>query len=297
MGAERLYLCPMARLRRYLPFPALAAAALALAACGGGGGNAPTTTAAKAKAIPTANAKRAVAAAAAKTKATSLRVDINVTLTKPGAPNALVYGAEGYFTPTGGHLQIDRRNIGGMLQNEIVSRQAGHLVLYTSPTTMTLPKGKTWLQVDMTRFALDRYGAATNFLAGADQDPVEALTLVTSPQAKVTDLGLGWLPDATLDHHYRGTVSIIAVAQAAGVKGAQLKALRTDMGNQVQTIDVWVRKSGQVGRIVINSPVKAADGTLLHQRSTTDFSQYGTKVTVALPPASKVQDYFTLTTK
>lgn len=162
---------------------------------------------------------------------------------------------------------------------------------------MPLPKGKTWLKVDMSEFGLQRYGANTTFLAGADQDPVEALNLVTAPAAKVVDLGLDWLPDDTLNTHYRGTVSVIAVAKAAGVKGAGLQTLRSDMGNPVQTIDVWVSKKGRVARIQVKSPVKETDGTILQQTSTADFSKFGMKATVPLPPASKTQDYFALTTK
>ena len=94
---------------------------------------------------------------------------------------------------------------------------------------MQLPKGKTWLEVDMSVYGIQRYGANTTFLAGADQDPVEALNLATSAPAHVTDLGPDWLPDNTLNTHYRATVRVLDVAKAAGVKGAGLKALQADM--------------------------------------------------------------------
>ncbi len=80
-------------------------------------------------------------------------------------------------------------------------------------------------------YGIQRYGANTTFLAGADQDPVEALKLATSAPAHVTDLGPDWLPDNTLNTHYRATVRVLDVAKAAGVKGAGLKALKKALGS------------------------------------------------------------------
>jgi hypothetical protein len=287
------------RLRGSLAIAAIAAIAAPLAACGSGGGSKSglATSTSSAPARPTAQAKAAVAAAAAKTKATSAHVDIDIALRKPGAPNVLVYGATGSFAPAGGKLEIDRRRVGGTLQHEIVSRKDGHLILYTSPTSVQLPKGKTWLEVDMSVYGLQRYGANTTFLAGADQDPVEALDLATSAPAKVTDLGPDWLPDDTLNTHYQAKVTVLAVAEAAGVKGAGLKALQADMGRDAQTIDVWVSKAGRVARVQVQSPVKETDGTVLQQKSIVDFSRYGLKVPLTLPPKSKTYDYFALATK
>ncbi|MGH3050223.1 MAG: hypothetical protein ACRDLK_08695, partial [Gaiellaceae bacterium] len=249
-----------------------------------------------AQAQPTAQARQAVAAAAAKTKSSNVHVDVDISLRKPGATNVLVYGASGNFTPDGGRFEIDRRRIGGSLQHEIVWRKSGHLILYTNPTLVPLPKGKTWLEVDMSKYALDRYGANTTFLAGADQDPIEALDLVTAKAAQVTDLGQDWLPDNTLNQHYRAKVNIVSVAKDEGVKGAGLQALIADLGRQTQTIDIWVSKQGRVARVEVQSQV-TSNGTKLQQKSIADFTKYGEQVSVSLPPAKKTQDYFQLTSK
>jgi hypothetical protein len=266
-----------------------AGGALALAGCGGS-----STPKQKAASGPTPAAKQAVLKAIAKTTQASALVSVAVNLTKPGAPNTLSYHASGSLTPQGGRLTIDRSAVGAGVQNEVFTRTGGRLVLYTNHVLTPLPPGKTWLKVDMTRFGRLHYGADTNFLAGADQDPVEPLQLVQSPVAKVTDAGLSWLPDDTLNHRYDATVNILAAAQAGGVRGTGLTALRKDMGNPTQHIDIWVSKSGVVARVIVRTPEKSPQGTLL-LHETTDFSDYGRHAALALPPASKTADYFAIT--
>jgi len=272
---------------------ALTLAALVVAGCGGGS---PGAAAGSTSAAPTQDAKTAVDKAIASTESTTALVEVRVELRKPGASNVLAYRATGSVTPDGGTLKIDRSNIGGGIQQEIFMRTDGHLVLYTSPVSTTLPKGKTWLKVDMTKYGRQRYGADTTFLAGADQDPLQALQLLRSSVAKVTDVGQDWLPDHTLNHRYDGTVRILAAAQAAGVTGAGLTKLRTDLGNPTQHIDVWVSNKGRVARVVVQSPEKTPQGTL-QLKETTDFTSYGTHATVKPPPAKKTADYFSLGAK
>ncbi len=269
------------------------AGAFVVAGCGGNSSSAPsgsTTTG------PTQAAKTAVEQAIASTESSTALVEVRVELRKPGASNVLAYRATGSVAPGGGTLKIDRSNIGGGIQQEIFTRTDGRLVLYTSPVSVALPKGKTWLKVDMTKYGRQQYGADTTFLAGADQDPLQALQLLRSSATKVTDVGQDWLPDHTLNHRYNGAVNILAAARAAGVTGAGLTKLRTDMGNQTQHIDVWVSKKDRVARVVVQSLEKTAQGTL-QLKETTDFTSYGTHATVKPPPAKKTADYFSLGAK
>jgi hypothetical protein len=268
--------------------------ALVAGGCGsgrpGGAGSGSTT------ATPTRAAKEAVDKAVASTETSTALVEVRVVLRKRGASNELAYRATGTVTPRGGTLKIDRSNIGGGVQQEVFTRTKGRLVLYTSPVSASLPKGKTWLKVDMTKYGRQRYGGDTTFLAGADQDPLQALQLLRSPAARVADAGEDWLPDHTLNHRYNGTVNLLAAARAAGVSGAGLTKLRTDVGNPTQHIDVWVSKKGMVARVVVQSPQKTSQGTL-QLKETTDFNAYGTTATVAAPPAAKTADYFSLNSK
>lgn len=264
-----------------------AGAVLALAACGGGGGH---------KLLSPADAKQAVATAAEKTRGTSAHLDLAVTLHRLSGSGAAVYGASGDLDPSGGHLQIDQRGTGGDLRDEVIVRPDGHLVLYESPAgNITLPKGKTWLKIDLTRYGKERYGANTSFLAGADQDPYAALELATAAAAHVTDLGLQWLPDRTLNTHYRASVDVVAVAREKGVKGKALQRLTADVNGRRQTIDVWVSKQGRVARVQVRKTVlDAATGQSLRQTSIADFSRFGERVHVTLPPRGAVADYFAL---
>jgi hypothetical protein len=270
------------------------ASGLVLSGCGSG--SSPSASPGSTSATPTQAAKSAVEQATASTAASTALVEVRVELRKSGASNVLAYRATGSVTPKGGTLTIDRTGIGGGIQHEVFTRSGGRLVIYTSPVSATLPPGKTWLKVDMTKFGRQQYGADTTFLAGADQDPLQALQLLRSPAAKVTDVGEDWLPDHTLNHRYNGTVNVLAAARAAGVAESGLTKLRAAMGNPTQHIDVWVSKKGRVARVVVRSPEKTAQGTL-QLKETTDFTSYGTRASVETPPASKTADYFSLSGK
>lgn len=267
-----------------------AVAVLSLAACGGGGGSGGGQ-----KLLSPAQSKQAVAAAAAKTRSTSEHLDLAVTLHRVAGNGAAVYSASGELDPSGGHLQIDQRGAGGDLRSEIISRSGGHLVLYENPAGFPLPKGKTWLKLDLTRYGLREYGANTTFLAGADQDPFAALVLATAPAAHVTDLGLDWLPDRTLNTHYRATVDVVTVAKGRGVKGKALKKLAAQVNGRVETIDVWVSKQGRVARVQVRKIVlDAASGSKLRQTSIADFSRFGEAVHTTLPPQARIADFFAI---
>jgi hypothetical protein len=288
----------MLRMRRlHLAWSAipLLAGGLLLAGCGGSAASSSGTGATSSG--PTAAAKQALAAAAAKTEHSTAKVHVSVVLEKPGEAATAHYLANGTVGPQGGRIEIDRRLLGSGVQHEILERRNGHLVVYTSPSGITLPAGKTWLKIDLTKYGQARYGADTTFLAGADQDPFQALELLGSPAASVRDLGLDWLPNHTPATRYRGTVGLVAAARAAGVKANGLARLRQDLGSPTQTIDVWVGKRGRVSRVIVAGPAKAPDGTTVKVRSTIDFSAYGTKAAVAPPPAAAVTDYFSLFAK
>jgi hypothetical protein len=288
----------MSRMRRSrFAVCATLAAVAGLVVSGCGSGTSPNAASGSTNAAtPTEAAKSAVEKATASTEASTALVEVRVELRKSGASNVLAYRATGSVVPGGGTLKIDRTSIGGAVQHEVFTRIGGRLVIYTNPVSVSLPKGKTWLKVDMTKYGRQQYGADTTFLAGADQDPLQALQLLRSPAAKVTDVGEDWLPNHTLNHRYNGTVSILAAARAAGVAGAGLTKLRSAMGNPTQHIDVWVSKKGRVARVVVRSPEKTAQGTL-QLKETTDFTSYGTHATVGTPPASKTADYFSLAAK
>ena len=289
----------MLRLRRLSLASAalpLVLGALALAGCGSGGvSNGPATQAAAGAPVTSpAAAKKAVTDAAARTEAASAKVHVSIVLSKPDNATTAHYLAAGTIGPRGGRLEIDRSLLGAGIQHEILRRAAGHLVVYTSPSAIQLPAGKTWLKIDLTKYGQRRYGADTTFFAGADQDPFQPLELLSSPVAGVKEVGLDWLPDHTLNTRYRGTVSLAAAARAAGATAQGLKQIRTDLGSPTQTIDVWVSRKGRVARVIVSGPAKAPDGTALTVRSTIDFSGYGAKADPKVPPAKQVEDYFSI---
>jgi len=284
--------------------PAALVASALLSGCGGGSPQAVATKVAAAAPrakgaapAPSPAAKQALAHAAATTEGSTAKVHVSVVLTKPGQATTSHYLADGAVGPKGGTIRIDRSLLGAGIQHEVLVRQGGHLVVYTSPSGITLPAGKTWLKIDLTKYAQRRYGADTTFFAGSDQDPFQPLELLGSPVAQVKDLGLDWLPDHTLNTHYQGTVALLAAARAAGAKAGGLKQVRTDLGAPTQTVDVWVSKAGKVARVIVEGPARAPDGSTVTIRSTIDFTSYGSRAPVAKPPAKRVEDYFQLFSK
>jgi hypothetical protein len=271
-----------------------AAAVLALAACGGH-----SSAGGAAKRLSPAQSKQALAAATTKTVGSTVHLDLSVTIRQVGSTSGSgVYSATGDLSGSDGKIDVDERFVGGDLRHEILTRPSGHLILYETPANVPLPKGKTWLKVDLTRYGIKRYGADTTFLAGADQDPFAALALVAAPAAQVTDLGPDVLPNGTLVSHFQAQVNVVTVAKAKGVKGASLRTLAADVGKPVQTIDVWVDKGGRVARVRVQKALRDANsGSQLHQSSIADFSRYGEPVHVTLPPAARVVDLFSLTAK
>ena len=206
------------RMRRAVFVPAaMLAAAAVLVAAGCGSSGSPKTAAASptTPSAPSSAAKQAVADALAKTETANADLQVQVVLRKSGGSRPLAYQARGVVAAGSGSLKIDRSQIGDEIVNEVFTHPNGRLVLYTtSPSTLKqIPAGKTWLKVDMTRFAKKQYGADTTFLAAPDQDPFQPLKLTQSPAAKVRDLGMDWLPDRTLNHRYEATVNIVAAAR------------------------------------------------------------------------------------
>ncbi len=260
----------------------IAVAALALAACGSGGGGSGSTA--------SASAKQAVGAALAKTEATTSLVSVQV-LAKHGTNVLQTYTEEGSLSPGGGRLVLDRRQQGGGVSHEIFLRGPGKLLLFLSPSPSPLKKGKKWLEVDLIRYGRDRYGAETTAFVSADRDPLQPAHLLGSSVAKVVEIGPDFVGPNIPTTHYRGTVNVIAAARAAGVKGAGLKTLTTDMGRVTQTIDVWVNRQGRIAQLAVHAPQPTA-GAGVTLRETVQLRDFGSGAPVKAPPARVVQSFY-----
>ncbi|MBV8258447.1 MAG: hypothetical protein JO073_11585 [Actinobacteria bacterium] len=262
------------------------AAALLLAACGSGGGSNSASTSGSTSASP----QRAVADALAKTEATSSHVFVTVQVYN-GRHAVTQYGEHGSLDRSGGDLFIDRRQTGGALIHEIFQRGDGKLDLYLNPSPAPLAKGKKWLKIDLIRYGKERYGAETTAFVSADREPLQPARLLGSSVAHVTLVGPDFVGPNIPTTHYRGHVNVVAAGRAAGVKGAGLRTLTSDMGKVTQTIDVWVDKQGLIEQLIVSSPQPTA-GKGVTLRETVQLQDFGKGGAVKAPPASVTQSFY-----
>jgi len=256
-------------------------AVLALAACGSGNGT-----------KSPASAKRIVSDAYTAMTKTRALVSVGVLFVKTDGTRINAYEEDGNVAPDGVALLIDRRPTGGNLSHEILIREAlDKLVLYLRPSPTKLPKGKTWLAVDLTAYSKTRYGVALTTLVSADRDPLQPAKLLTSSVATVKDIGPDNLPINVPCEHYRGRVNLYAAAKADGVKSLGLKAVEADVGHATQTIDIWIDTKGRIKQMIVAAPEQSSSGTKFTLRETVTFRNYGSGGAIDAPPAAQVQNY------
>jgi hypothetical protein len=234
-------------------------APLALVACGGG-----KSSSSELKLSPTAYIKQAAQKSSA---ASSVHMKLKGSVTIPGG-QSVVLGGDGGFTKHDGSFRLDF-NAGG-LSGSIDSVIQGTQLYVRSPLFAdALPKGKTWLKLDLSKQASAQGLDLTKLAA---QDPAQTLARLQS-LGNVKEVGIEQVDgvDAT---HYRGRLA----AQTAG----------GDLG----PFDVWVGKDdGYVRRVQFAT---GAAGSTASTRLTMDLSDFGKDVTITVPSAAETADATTL---
>jgi hypothetical protein len=231
---------------------------LVAAACGGS-----SKTKEKSKASPATgggSAIDAITAAARKTAAAGteqLSLDASGTA---GGQNLAVTGTGAFDTTHHvGTLDVDFSDAG--ISTAIDAVLSGTDMYLKSPLfALVLPTGKSWLKLDLSKAAAAK-GLSLNTLLA--QDPAQTLTSLQSLRS-ATAVG-SEVVDGIATTHYRA---------------------RADAGSKPGTYDVWIGGDGYVhrlrSRIVSGTGTTSAAVTL-----TVDLSDFGRKVTVAVPPASQ----------
>jgi hypothetical protein len=129
-----------------------------------------------------------------------------------------------------------------------------------------LPAGKAWIKLDLAQLAKSNGLDASALLS---EDPSQALTQLQSLR-NVTKVGTAQVGGVATTH-YHATIDVSKVSSATK--------------KATGSYDVWIGDDGYVHRVraVIASPGSKATVT-------SDFSGYGDKVTVDVPPASQTFD-------
>ena len=233
-------------------------APLALVACGGGKSSSKTVTLS-----PVAYVKQAAHKSAA---ASSVHMKLEGSVAVSG--QRIVLSGDGDFTRKNGSFTLDF-NAGG-LSGTVDAVVDGTMLYVRSPLfSDALPKGKTWLRLDLAKQAKAQ---GLDLATLAAQNPAQTLSRLSKLE-NVTEVGTEQVGGVDTTH-YRGRLAKPVAGQAFG------------------PYDVWVGKDdGLVRRIRFST----TGSSTVHTLVTMDFSDFGKDVTVTVPSAAESSDATTLT--
>ncbi len=228
-----------------------------------------------------------------------VRMSLEQTMTVAGE-GSIPVSAEGRFDTTRQRgemtMSLDTSSLAG--GGEAVKQRMifDDLALYMGSPMFDqfLPTGKRWLKID-----LDAVGRQAGFDLGAlmnqggGQDPTQVLAYLKAASGDVRRVGTETVRGVATTR-YRATIDFRKVPDSAPAD--QRAAVRRSIeqlielsGASTAPIEVWIGKDGLARRIVTTTMTgTAAQRIKLRQRI--DLYDFGTKVDVAIPPASAVLD-------
>ena len=245
----------------------LLAAPLVLAACGGGSSS-------SVKVDPLAYVKHAASRTAA---ITSEHMTVSATVSAAGQ-NVSMQGSGDYVNkPLKSTMDMSMTLMG----RDITFRgvQDGTVIYVNSPLFASqLPSGKTWMKIDLAKFGS---AAGINYSSLMSRSPTQALQQIEAA-GSVKTVGSETIDGVQTTHYQITNLDLSKLPQ-----GAKLQAL----GNiNYGPIDVWIgNKDGYVYRESA-SFTTSVSGQSASMSMKSDFSKFGEKVNVTVPPASAVFD-------
>jgi len=232
---------------------------LALVACGGG-----KASSSELKLSPTAYGKQAAQKSSA---ASSVHMKLKGSVTVPGGQSVVLSG-DGGFTHRDGSFRLDF-NAGGLSGSIDAVIQGTQLYVRSPLFADGLPKGKTWLKLDLSKQASAQGLDLTKLAA---QDPAQTLARLAQ-LGNVKEVGTEQV-DGVDTTHYRGRLATQTAGATAG------------------PFDVWVGKDDGYVRRVQFATGAAASTPSTHL--TMDLSDFGKDVTITVPSAAETADAKTL---
>jgi hypothetical protein len=268
-------------MRRGIAALALIALAAGLVACGASGPADP------------------IASAASKSeKAGGARITTRVTVSFPSGGQGVITG-EGTFDQLQGEMTLDMSNL---LQNSPLPigsgsgikarylQEAGLQILYLQLPFLAsaLPKGKTWVRLDLEHTSGSAVGANFSELLGqAGQNPTQAVDMLraTGPATKVGPDIVGGVR-AT---EYHATIDLRKALELKGVYRSGIRRLLASGAPSKLPVDVWIGEDGLVHQLRMTS-TSTMSGQKVSTATLTTMSDWGTTVFVDPPPHDQVFD-------
>jgi hypothetical protein len=240
-----------------------------------------------------------VAAAASKSEhAGGARVTTRVTVSFPSGSEGLITG-EGRFNQERGKMTLDMSNLlqnsplplgsGSGIKARYLREGAGWIMYLHVPfLSSSLPRGKTWIRIDLQQAGSAALGANFSELLGqAGQNPVQALDMLRATDA-ATKVG----PDVVggmRSMQYRTTIDLSEALKLDGVSRPGIRRLIASSGSTELPVDVWVGDDGLVRQLRMTT-ISAMSGEKVSTATLTTISDWGTKVPVEAPPGGEVFD-------
>jgi hypothetical protein len=170
------------------------------------------------------------------------------------------------------HADFSAGGLSGTL-DEVLN---GTTIYLQSPLlTSNLPKGKTWLKLDLQKAGQAR---GIDLSALTTQSPTKLLSQLQA-SGNVTKVGDETI-NGTATTHYRGKLDVSKLPKVAALANATYGPL-----------DIWIGKDdGYVHRIHMTYTIKVATASAQSIAVTVDFSDFGKSVSVSVPAASATSD-------
>ncbi len=178
------------------------------------------------------------------------------------------------------------------------------LVLYMKWPVLTsqIPGGKPWIKMDLEKLGRMQ-GIDLSSLMNTDQsDPTQALTYLRGASKSITTVGSDTI-DGVTTTHYRAVVDLrkaMSRLPAAQRRAAAttIQRLIAQLGAGSMPVDVWIGSDGYVRRESLSFPMKSRGmpaGAKMSMQI--DLSDFGTPVSITVPPAGQVADLYDLLTR
>ena len=276
----------------------LAALALVAAGCGGGG----KSTATPLELVSQATSKT--------TKATSAKVHMTITETV-GPIGPLEIGVDGVVDNSkhSGDMTIDMSSIAQLAGGAAGSANAwkgevvvdgsdlSHVVEYMRLPVFSklLPTAKPWLKVDLSELGkLKGIDFGQLIQSAGTQDPSQALQALEAI-ANVKEVGTAQI-DGVDTTEYAGTLDPQKVA-ALLPKTAGLGKVFKQLGSTPIPVSAWIDGDGYIRKFEESFSMNAPNAGRMDMKLAATFSDFGTPVTVTIPPADQTTDIVQLIKK
>jgi hypothetical protein len=176
---------------------------------------------------------------------------------------------------------------------DMLADSSSSLVMYVRMPLLTafLPKGKSWVKVDLAEAVKAKGGGLAQMLQANESSPAQMLAaLVHSKDSQ--NLGTETVGGVATTH-FKATVDPreALLSQAKGAVPAQVDAALTKAKLDRLPVEVWVGDDGLVRRLQVDLPrIAGAKAGFNGARFTEDLTGYGEDVAVALPADDAIVD-------